>query len=61
MNSIAKKAGIPQIRCRALSGGTDTPFCYEVKVQGRWVTSNHSFAEWVVSHAAVLSRSGVSA
>lgn len=61
MNIVTKNIGIPQIRCKALSGGAVTPFRYEVRVHGQWVPSNHSFAAWVVENAAILFRSGVQA
>ncbi|AUX93672.1 hypothetical protein C2E15_11670 [Mixta gaviniae] len=57
MSILTRKAGVPQLRCRAMSGGkTASPFRYEVNVMGRWIASNYQFAAWVVDSGRSLVR-----
>ncbi|MDC9623890.1 hypothetical protein PSI22_20190 [Xenorhabdus sp. XENO-7] len=48
MASLTKSNGIAQIRCRFTPGGRATPFCYEIRILGKWELTNHSFVQWVV-------------
>lgn len=42
MNSLLKKAGIPQMRCKPLPGGkSPVPYCYESRLTGEAVNSNY--------------------
>ncbi|MFB5172844.1 hypothetical protein [Erwinia amylovora] len=50
MSILTRNPGVPQLRCRSLSGGKSAAtFRYEVNVQGRWIPSNYPFAAWVVA------------
>ncbi|MEQ1963422.1 hypothetical protein ABLB69_09625 [Xenorhabdus khoisanae] len=48
MESLTKNKGIAQIRCRFTSGGGATPFCYEIRILGKWHPTNHGFVQWAV-------------
>ncbi|AQT55398.1 TPA: hypothetical protein JD344_01860 [Serratia marcescens] len=57
MSNLTRNSMVPQIRCRAMTGGNSaSPFRYEVNVLGRWIASNYQFARWVVDGGAWLSR-----
>lgn len=44
MNSLLKKAGIPQLRCKAISGGkAPASFSYEARVPGQELFSNYQY------------------
>jgi hypothetical protein len=59
MSSVRNLVGIPQLRCRAVTGGRSaTAFRYELNVQGRWLAINHSFAAWVVGNGEFLTKGG---
>jgi hypothetical protein len=46
MNSLLKKAGIPQMRCKPLPGGkSPVPYCYESRLTGEAVNSNYQAEE----------------
>ncbi|MCG3463094.1 hypothetical protein L7G72_14830 [Xenorhabdus bovienii] len=46
MGSVTKNQGITQIRCRFTPGNATTPFCYEIRILGKWAPTNHGFAQW---------------
>lgn len=57
MSSVRNLAGIPQLRCRAVTGGLSAKaFRYELNVQGQWLAINHSFAVWVVGNGEFLTK-----
>jgi hypothetical protein len=56
MNSLLVKAGVPQMRCRAVTGGASGSFSYEVIIDGRWVPCNYQFASWWVGNVVALSQ-----
>jgi len=64
MDSLTNKAGIPQMRCKAIAGGAiPAAFSYEVRVMDRWIPSNYQFARWVLDGGRWLVRqrnSGIS-
>jgi len=56
MNSLLVKAGVPQMRCRSVTGGASGSFSYEVIIGGRWVPCNYQFAAWWVGYVVALSQ-----
>jgi len=57
MSNLTRNSIVPQIRCRAMTGGKSaSPFRYEVNVMGRWIASNYQFARWVVDSGHWLAR-----
>lgn len=57
MSNLTRNSVVPQIRCRAMTGGKSaSSFRYEVNVLGQWETSNYQFASWVVDSGYWLVR-----
>lgn|GEM_PF-1303589 len=56
MNSLLKKAGVPQLRCVPLAGGTTGFLSYEVMIDGQWIPSNYQFACWWVGQVQARSK-----